>query len=202
MSRNGAIARDEYPLRFNLELVPLQPHHLPQLYQMVTHPRVAVHWRFRGSYATPEQFEHTLWQNVLTQCVLERDGQLVGWVVAYQADLGFGHVHIAACSAAAYLGSGAVIEGIGRFIDTLCKTWPLRKIYMEVSQRSYSQFASGEGRYFEIEGRLRNHDYADGAYWDKLILAIHEPHIENIRKTLDEDQSRVSRLSSPSGGRQ
>jgi hypothetical protein len=43
---------------------------------------------------------------------------------------------------------------------------------MEVTEFNYSQFASGQGRLFDIEGRLRNHVFFAGRHWDQLILAI------------------------------
>lgn len=165
-------------------LVPVRRDHLPSLYTMVTHPDTAPHWRFRGGYPSPEQFEQTLWQDVAAQFALEQRGRCVGWVVAYKPEFAQGHVHVAACSAPESLGTGAAIEGLGLLIDHLWRAWPLRKVYMETSERSYPQFASGEGRIFEVEGRLRQHEFYDGRRWDKLVLALYEEHVARIRGLL------------------
>jgi hypothetical protein len=47
---------------------------------------------------------------------------------------------------------------------------------MELPEYNYEQFASGEDRLFEVEGRLRGHIYTAGRYWDQVIAAIDREH--------------------------
>jgi hypothetical protein len=61
--------------------------------------------------------------------------------------------------------------GVNLFIDHVFTCWNFRKVYFETTEYNYPQFASGEGRLFELEGRLRGHRFYGGRYWDELILA-------------------------------
>ncbi|EFC86323.1 hypothetical protein FrEUN1fDRAFT_0593 [Parafrankia sp. EUN1f] len=42
---------------------------------------------------------------------------------------------------------------------------------------NYDQIASGAGRHFDVEGRLSDHSYYDGRYWDEYLLAIRRHHV-------------------------
>jgi hypothetical protein len=62
--------------------------------------------------------------------------------------------------------------GLALFLRYVFTCWNFRKLYMEVAEYNYEQFSSGAGRFFEVEGRLREHFYYGGRYWDKLILTL------------------------------
>ena len=39
-------------------------------------------------------------------------------------------------------------------------------------ESNYEQFASGNGSWFVTEGRLAEHEYYDGRYWDLIFLTV------------------------------
>jgi hypothetical protein len=67
-----------------------------------------------------------------------------------------------------------MIIGFALFLNYVFSCFDFRKLYMELPEFNYDQFASGEGRYFELEARLRDHSFFGGRYWDELVLAIYQ----------------------------
>ena len=54
---------------------------------------------------------------------------------------------------------------------------PLRKARVRREMRwaleaDFDQYASGGGRVFEIEGRLRDHEYVNGGYQDYIVSSV------------------------------
>jgi len=105
--------------------------------------------------------------------VAAKDRSRVGLVTAYRANHEDGHALVAGIRFDPYSRSPSMIIGIGMFIDYLFACWSFRKLYMEVPEYNYRQFASGLGRVFTLEARLRDHYYLDGERWDQLTLAIY-----------------------------
>jgi RimJ/RimL family protein N-acetyltransferase len=66
-----------------------------------------------------------------------------------------------------------MMMGIGLFFEYVFGCWDVRKLYMEVAEYNFPQMESGIGRFFELEGRLRNHTYLAGKHWDQLTLALY-----------------------------
>ena len=78
-----------------------------------------------------------------------------------------------------------MMEGCGLFIDFLFRTQPLRKIYLRAPEYNLQRFASViEVGAFRIEGRLNEHRFYDGRYWDEIILALYLPQWREMRKNL------------------
>lgn len=155
-------------------LRPVTPGDYPWLQQAELSSELAMRWRFRGSTPSPEQWTQVIWAGALAQfLVIEgRSDEPAGIVDLYRANFQQGH---AALGAARFSDgkSPVMILGIALFLRYVFACWNFRKIYMELPEYNYSQFASGLGRMFEIEGRLREHNYFDGELWDELVLAIY-----------------------------
>jgi hypothetical protein len=132
-------------------------------------------WRFRGSTPSPDQWVHSLWQSVVAQhlVVSRLQDKPVGLVLVYRPDFQDGHAHLAALRFDSNDESPLIIFGLALFLRYVFACWNFRKLYMEVSEFNFAQFASGEGTLFQIEGRLRDHLYFNDRYWDQLVLAIH-----------------------------
>lgn len=75
-----------------------------------------------------------------------------------------------------YSGSGIALEPVRLFVDYLFDVWPFRKLYFELPEFNYQQFSSVAEGPLRVEGRLVDHDYFGGRYWDRLILAVHRGH--------------------------
>ena len=156
-------------------LVPVLPQAASFLYGLAVSPDVGFRWRYRGSVPSLAQFEHDMWQGILAQFLVEsiETGQPAGHVMCYNPDLNLGHAYVGAAMAGKYLGSGIAAEPVRLFFDYLFDVWPFRKLYLELPEFNYRQFASAGRQALHVEGRLRNHDYYRGRRWDRLLLAVY-----------------------------
>lgn len=159
-------------------LRPVTPNDYPVIQAMELGGDLATRWRFRGSTPSPEQWLRTLWSDVLAQhlVVERRENGLVGLALAYRPNFQDGHAYLGAVRFGPRTHSPLMLLGVGIFIHYVFTCWPFRKLYFETTEYNYSQFASGAGDLFEVEGRLREHRFVAGRYWDELILGISREH--------------------------
>lgn len=162
-------------------VVPADRHLLP-LWGLATDPYSGFRWRHNGMGIGPQEFADQLWRGVTCQFVAEhlRRDDLVGWVLAYGLNQRNQHVSIAVLGADAYRATPALWEGVYLFVRYLFGNLCLRKVYAEVPEYNLATFASGIGKVFEIEGRLRDHLYHDGCWWDQYLVAIDRPRFESV----------------------
>ena len=66
----------------------------------------------------------------------------------------------------------AMMRGLAMFIGYVFETWPFHKLFMEVPAYNMRQFESGLGRYFTVEGQLRDRLWLQGRHWDLFVLAL------------------------------
>ena len=170
----------------------LTPNDYPHLHFAETSTELAPRWRFRGSTPSPDQWAQATVQNVLAQfLVVERKGDRpLGTVTVFDQNFQDGHAHLAAGRVKPNEHSPAMMFGLALFLRYVFTCWNFRKLYMEVAEYNYEQFSSGAGRFFEVEGRLREHFYYGGRYWDKLILTL-------SRETFRDRAAAVLRLEDP-----
>ncbi len=178
LSRRGSDAsRVRPPLQQGrlVRLAILEPKHYDALYAISTDAQTGFRWRHKGTIPSPERFVQSLWEGVLAQFVVERrdTGQVVGQVVAYDANVKNRFAWIAVAGRADEMGSGRMMEATALFIDWLFAMWDFHKLYAESLEYNYAHFASGEGDVFRLEGRLREHEYYDGKRWDLLQIAVY-----------------------------
>ena len=154
------------------------------LYQLAVDEEMGFRWRHRGETPGPEAFHQALWNGVLVQFVIcdRRTGDPVGHAFAYNANFRYQTCFIAMGVKPSLVGSGWSIEAGRMFIDYLFAMWPFRKIYAEVGEFNFPQFASGTGTAFEVEGRLRDHEFYGNRYWDLFVLALYRERYEHSRK--------------------
>jgi RimJ/RimL family protein N-acetyltransferase len=133
---------------------------------------LANRWQYRGATPSPHEWTQIFWRDTLAQhLIVERKrDQRVGLARAYRPNFQDGHAYIAAVRFASKA-TPLMLAGLALFIDHVFTCWNFHKVYFETTEFNYSQFASGEGRLFEIEGRLREHRYYGGRRWDELVLA-------------------------------
>ncbi|THJ76358.1 phosphopantetheine-binding protein [Candidatus Frankia alpina] len=163
-----------------LRLMPVLPASTPFLYELAVTPEIGFRWRYRGSVPSYPQFEQELWQGVLTQFLIEsiETARPVGHAICYNPEFTLGYAYVGAAISADYTGSGLAVEALDLFVRYIFDIWPFRKLYFEVPEFNYPQFAGADrknspGGALEIEGRLRKHDFYHGRYWDRLILAVY-----------------------------
>ena len=140
-----------------------------------TSGELAPRWRLRGSTPSPQDWVQGSWSGVLAQfmIVANRDQTRVGLVTAFQANFQDGHARLAATRFDPHSRSPLMVLGFGLFVEYVFRCWNLRKLYLDVPEYNYAQLASARDRIFTLEGRLRDHYYFDGQYWDQLLLAIY-----------------------------
>lgn len=167
-------------------LRPLMPGDHEFLYRIAVDPRMIVRWRLRGTTPSPEQFPHLLWQNVLAQFVVERvsDRMAIGTVTAYNADHRNGIVYLAVVIVPEFEKSGWALESVAIFVEYVFRCWTFRKIYVEAVEFNFAEYSSGLGRYFQLEGCLRDREYFDGRYWHVYIAALHRDDWPAIARRL------------------
>jgi len=162
-------------LRGHMVLIrPVEARDYEFLYDLYTTGEHLVRYRLRGVTPSPEAFVRFLWEHVLAQFIVEtRQGRPVGVVSSFEPEFRNRYVRIAACSTVEYESTGLVLEGVALLVSYLFSTFDFRKIYAESLDANYTQFSLGEGRLFEIEGRMKQHEYVDGRYQDFVLMAIY-----------------------------
>lgn len=160
-------------------LRPVVVNDYPYLQTLETAGENAPLWRFRGATVSPEHWAQAFWQSVLVQMlVVARDGQVpIGLLVVYRPEFQDGHAYFAAFNFHSNQPSPLFLLGTAMFLRYCFACWPLHKLYMETDEFNYPQFASGEGHWFRIEGRLTRHTYLAGRHWDRLILAMNRDDV-------------------------
>jgi hypothetical protein len=132
--------------------------------------------RYRGATPSPDQWVQQLWSGRLAQFIVgAQDGNTpIGLVAVYEPNFQQGYAYLSAERFDPSRRSPLMIIGFALFLNYVFSCFDFRKLYMELPEFNYDQFASGEGRYFELEARLRDHSFFGGRYWDELVLAIYQ----------------------------
>jgi len=139
------------------------------------------------------------WNSVLAQFVVTRtsDRRALGVVMAYRPSFQDGHAQFAVVSLEKRR-SPVLVLGCAIFLEYVFTCWNFHKLYMELPEWNLSQFASGLGKYFQIEGRLRNHLFYDGQHWDEIIMGLYRSTWrENGKRLLAAEQPGPSRPRVP-----
>jgi hypothetical protein len=159
-----------------IELRAVVPELYSYLYDLfVGQHEVGIRWRYRGATPSPDDFARNLHYGVYAHYVGVRvnTDQIVSYVSAYRADSRDGHCYIAAAVPEELrLRTGAGIVSLGLLIDSLFINAPFRKLYAEAAEFNLHQYASAIPKFFEIEGRLTEHEWFEGRFRDVYILSL------------------------------
>jgi acyl carrier protein/RimJ/RimL family protein N-acetyltransferase len=157
-----------------LRLRPIRTDDHSFLYALATSPDLGWRLRSRGLPLSGDDFVAGLYNGVLAQFVVDdlQAGQRVGLVQATEAQLIDGHARVSAVVTPERIGTGWIVEALGLFADYLFATFPLRKLLAEVPAFAWPALASGDGGAFAVEGRLQDHRYAAGQWWDVYLVAL------------------------------
>lgn len=169
----GAKAHDAYHGP-NVQLVPVTDRDTDWLFGICATGEHLVRFRMRAMTPSPETFRRFLWDQVLTQFIVAtHDARPVGLVTCFEPDFRNRYAYIAAVADRRYEASGLVLEGMTMLISYVFAQFDLRKLYAESLEPDFNRYASGDGRVFEVEGRLRDHEYVDGGYQDYILSSVY-----------------------------
>jgi acyl carrier protein len=197
IERQREPADDEFsppPLRSrHVYLKPIAPGDYGLLQILETIGDAAPRWRHRGVTPSPEQWAQTLWAGVLVQFLVvgAQSNKPVGRVVIYQPNFQDRYAYFAALKFEPSDRSPLMVLGISLFLEYVFSHWEFEKLYMEVPEYNLDQFASGVGRLFDVEARLRGHLKLGGRSWDQLVLALYRSTAEQsglLRDALETQQ--------------
>jgi RimJ/RimL family protein N-acetyltransferase/acyl carrier protein len=169
----GLVARD--PFRGpNVVIEPVSARDEEWIFRLYTSGEHLSRYRLRANTPSPETFHRFLWERVLAQFLVRtHEGRPLGLVSCFDVDHRNRFAHLAAVAAPEWESSGLVLEGMTLLISYVFSNWDLRKLYAETLECNYESFRSGADRVFEVEGRLRAHEYRAGRYEDMVVLALH-----------------------------
>lgn len=178
LTRESHISDGSLSGRFT-HLRPINPGDYPHLFEIATHNAVSPSWRFRATSVSYEEFVARLYENVLAQFVIEgrTHQETLGHVIAYAPDHRNQYCYLGVVLSPDRDRMMA-IEGALVMLVHLFRCFPLRKVYAEVPGFNMKHFQSGVGRILHEEGRLREHSFHAGRWWDQHLLAIYPQDVE------------------------
>ena len=158
----------------DVALVPVTAADEAMLFGWFTDPRSLQRFRLRGQTPSPEAFHRLLWEGVVCQFIVCRDGGVpVGLVSCFEPDHRNRFANLAVLTNPHVDAGTCVPRATARFVTHLFRSFELRKLYAHMLACNFAQVASGQGRLFHIEGRLVDHEFVDGRYEDLVLLAVH-----------------------------
>lgn len=171
-SRSGTRPHDAFRGP-NVQLIPVTERDTDWLFGICSTGDHLVRFRMRAMTPSPDTFRRFLWDQVLTQFIVAtHDAKPVGLVTCFEPDFRNRYAYLAAVADRRFESSGLVLEGMTMLISYVFAQFDLRKLYAESLEPDFERYASGGGRVFEVEGRLRDHEYVDGGYQDYLISSV------------------------------
>jgi hypothetical protein len=162
-----------------VQLVPMTAEYMEFAYRLATDEATGVRWRLGGGVPTPEADRDSLLGGVFNQfVVLERRTSVpIGHLISYGIDLNHGVGYVGGAMVDEAQASGLGIEATYLYLRYLFETYRLRKLYFEVPEYNLGQMAGGVGTIMKEEGRLRDHSYYGGRFWDRVFLALYREDV-------------------------
>lgn len=169
-----AVAR-ELRTGSRVRLRPVLPDDMPMLYKASMSPEFGFRWRLRGASTSVDDFERMLYGGTLVHFIAERcdTGTPQGIVAAYDARFSAQSCYLAFQRTTDEPGVSEMFEAFILFVDYVFRTWNFRKIYADVPGFNFAKYCSHPSDLFEIEARLRGHDFYNGQWWDLFTIAIY-----------------------------
>ena len=171
----GRQAAETHLIGRNVALRPIAPSDYEFLRTAELSEDLGPRWRLRGATPSPEVYAQTLWAGVTAQFAVvdRRSPTPLGVVALYNADHKHGTGWFAVADLSPGAGSTRVVQGAAIFLSYVFSTWNLRKLYVEASSFNLEQFKRVAGRLLVEEGRLHDHFFYAGQFWDLHHLAIY-----------------------------
>jgi len=157
-----------------VSLRPVMPEDLGFLYKLLLEPSVGTRYRFYGATPSFEEFAHRAWESVVGQwlVVSKTSHRPVGFTVISSADHRSGTAHFSVVGTPDTWRGAVMMDAMGVFFRYVFWAFPFRRLFAETAEDNLSQFASGSGRFFELEGCRREAIWLRGRYQDLHFLTV------------------------------
>jgi RimJ/RimL family protein N-acetyltransferase len=178
----------------HVQLSPVAVRHYDLIYEWAS--REEIPWQWRGRPVSPEGLRDSMWADCLFHYVVETrvSPRPIGLVTAYGAVFHHQTCYLQAGLIGPYLRRGWPLEALALALSVTFVRYNMRRLYAQATTDTFEQFASGEGTWFEVEGRLRDCVYMNGRYQDSVILTVTRERWETRVRPL------VERWQAASGG--
>lgn len=162
----------------HVELRDIVPGDYARLYEISLSDAVVDTWQSSSQSISFERFCGSLWDNSLVQFGfgLPDGGGLLGMVKVELANFRHQTAQIAIFSAEEAQRTGLPMMAMASLVNLAMHRYPLRKLYAEVPEFNFEKIASGESKFFAVEGRLVDHEIHFNSMWDTYIIAISRDH--------------------------
>ncbi len=157
-----------------LALVPPRPAHADELYHLLVETPEGQRLRYRGATPSRERFLEEIMDGVLAQYVVVRKetDELLGIMIASTPDFHNGTCYVATAFLPAHQRRVVGMLSFIAFVRLVFENWSFRLLYADASETTFTQFRSGSGKYFEVEGIRKAADFSEGRYLDRYLLTI------------------------------
>jgi RimJ/RimL family protein N-acetyltransferase len=147
---------------------------VPEIARMANDPEIGQRWRMKGQMLSPDMAYAVLWKDAYLNLSIRvgKDPSVVGLFSVTGFDHTNRHAALSILLGRRLVGSGLGVEAMALGINFTFASTPLRKLYGQVPAYNFDQFASGSAKFFEVEGRLAEHEYFQGTYWDMFIISV------------------------------
>jgi len=131
-------------------------------------------WNWNDRRETPEGFRQSLHDHLLVMfsAVDRRTGREVGFLAAHE----YRPLHRFAYVSMTFLPDvrrrGWPLEAAVLFVDHLFVRFDLRHLYFRIVEHEFAAVRSGAGRFFDVEGRLRDQLVVNGQTQDLYIATV------------------------------
>lgn len=144
------------------------------LYELCLSDGVMDTWQAGSQSVSFDRFCASLWENSLVSFGFGVPGSrdLLGFVKVELANFRHQTAQIAIFSSPDAQGSALPMMAMATLVDFTMRRYPVRKLYAEVPEYNYAALSSGAGTFFDVEGRLVQHEIVNNELWDTFIIAI------------------------------
>jgi RimJ/RimL family protein N-acetyltransferase len=147
---------------------------------------VGTRYRYYGATPSFDEFAHRAWDSVLGQwlVVSKATRRPVGFTVISSADHRSGTAHFSVVGTPDTWRGAVMMDAMGVFFQYVFWAFPFRRLFAETAEDNLSQFASGEGRFFELEGCRREAIWLRGRYQDLHFLTVSRERWRDVGEPL------------------
>lgn len=166
-------------------LAPLKPEDVEHLYRASLDPAWAHRWRWRGRTPSPEEFHRSLFAGVACQfTVRDRNGTLIGMVVAYDEDPNRFHCHLGVLRCAPESVGGAMVEGAVLFVSYLFTSFPYDRVFADVPEYNLPLLEGLTGTILQPEGKMADYYWHGGRRWARCFFSLRRTDWEPLESVI------------------